>query len=230
MPDNSTCVVCVPVATSIENQCERCLIELEHRGYHVQRIFGCSAIDVARSGIATEGLERGYKEFMWVDSDICFNPDDVEKLRSHNLPFVCGSYPQKGSGKITTTFLKDDKIGFGKVGKLYQIRCAGFGFNLVKREVFEKVEAFHKLPTCNANTESPIVPYFIPMIHVEDGYYRYWAEDQAFCQRVKDAGIEMWCDTSIVLWHIGKYGYSVKDLGKNSQGFFNEEYSTEVKV
>ena len=33
---------------------------------------------------------RSIDETLWIDSDIGFEPDSVEQLRSHRLPIVCG--------------------------------------------------------------------------------------------------------------------------------------------
>ena len=33
---------------------------------------------------------------MWIDSDVVFYTDDLERLRAHKLPLVCGIYAKKG--------------------------------------------------------------------------------------------------------------------------------------
>ena len=40
-------------------------------------------------------MEQGFGETFWIDADVLFRPDDVEKIRSHNLPLCCGIYPKK---------------------------------------------------------------------------------------------------------------------------------------
>ncbi|MEO8270962.1 MAG: hypothetical protein ABI557_14660, partial [Aureliella sp.] len=59
--------------------------ELERRGYPVWRSFGCSAIDFARSRLATQALSQGFAETLWIDADIVFDPDEVERLRRWTL-------------------------------------------------------------------------------------------------------------------------------------------------
>jgi hypothetical protein len=81
--DPRRCVVLVPVGQSVEPWCEEGLRELEKRGYEVRRVRGFSAIDVGRSQMATDALAAGFEELMWIDSDIAFSVDDVEKLRRH---------------------------------------------------------------------------------------------------------------------------------------------------
>ena len=76
---------------------------LQQRGYRVWRVRGHSAIDQGRSVMATQALAEGYDELMWIDSDIAFDPDAVDRLRSHQLPFTCGLYPKKGLREMAGT-------------------------------------------------------------------------------------------------------------------------------
>ena len=225
--DPNVCCVLVPVGDHIEPACEAGLSELERRGYNVRRRFGCSAIDMIRSVMVTEALMSGFSEVLFIDADIVFNPSDVEKIRKHDLGFVCATYCQKGSGLLTTNFKNMGEVGYGKVGGLHKIDSCGFGFNLVRRYVIEAVEDKHGLPACNIEWGIPFIPYFLPMIHKANGKHRYLCEDLAFCQRCHDCGIDLWCDTTIMLYHVGRKGYSFKDLGKNDQQFFNQPYKDE---
>jgi hypothetical protein len=93
--DPSKCVILVPVDANIEPACEAALVELAHRGYTVRRVYGYAAIDQARNEMAAAALADGFEETVWIDSDISFEPDAVERLRSHGLPIVCGIYARK---------------------------------------------------------------------------------------------------------------------------------------
>src|SRR5215813_4903128 len=90
------CVVLVPVGSYVEPDCDRALSQLEARGYVVRRVYGYAAIDQARSQMATDALAEGFDELMWIDADIGFDPDSVDRLRDHGLPISCGIYPKKG--------------------------------------------------------------------------------------------------------------------------------------
>ena len=90
------CAVLVPYQGRIVSQCQTALLELERRGYVVRRVEGYSAIDQARNQIGSDALADGFQETLWIDSDVGFNPDDIEKVRKHGLPITCGIYPKKG--------------------------------------------------------------------------------------------------------------------------------------
>ncbi len=96
MLPESRCVVLVPVGGTIDLDCEDALRELERRGY--------GSIDAARNQMASGVLAQGFDELMWIDSDIVFDPDDVAKLRRHDLPLVCGIYPKKACRQFACAF------------------------------------------------------------------------------------------------------------------------------
>ncbi len=98
----SSCVVLVPVGSHIEPQTENALRELERRGYPVWRSFGCSAIDFARSRLATQALSQGFAETLWIDADIVFDPDEVERLRRWTLSDIRSVGKSEPAGESTS--------------------------------------------------------------------------------------------------------------------------------
>ncbi len=85
--ENSRCAILVPAGHSIEPHCALTLGQLEAQGYPVRRLYGFSQVDVARNRLATDALAEGFEELMWIDSDIAFEPQSVDRLRAHGLPF-----------------------------------------------------------------------------------------------------------------------------------------------
>jgi hypothetical protein len=219
-PDPKSCVVLVPAGGPIEPRCEEGLRLLERRGYEVRRVRGISAIDLGRSNMAADALRAGFDELLWIDSDIAFDPDDVEKLRSHDRPFVCGVYPKKGCREFACEFAPGTRaVTFGTSSGLTALRYTGFGFALTRRAVYDAIREKLSLPECNQRFGPPIVPYFLPML-VPDGAGRwYLAEDYAFCERARQAGVPILADTSIRLWHVGGYAYGWEDAGSDKSRF-----------
>src|ERR1019366_9441843 len=89
-------VVLTPYTGAIDPGCEQGLAALERRGYVVRWAPGFSAIDFGRTVLANNALRDGFDEILWIDSDIVFEPDDVEKLRNHQMPIVAGIAAKKG--------------------------------------------------------------------------------------------------------------------------------------
>lgn len=213
----------VPVGGTLEPGCEEALRQLERHGYAVWRVRGFSAIDAARNQMASDALAQGFDELMWIDSDIVFEPDDVEKLRRHDLPLVGGMYPKKGSRQFASAFLPDTRqVHFGKRGGLMELLYCGFGFVHTRRELYEKMQQELGLPVCNQRFKGPpLVPFFLPLIAGEGEQAWYLSEDFAFCERARRCGFHIMADTTVRLWHVGPYRYGWEDAGRDVERFGN---------
>ena len=207
--DPRRCIVLVPFSGFIHPECEAGLKELERRGYPLRRVGGYANIDVGRSQMVTDAMRDGFEETMWIDSDVGFDPDSVERLRSHGLPMVCGVYPQKGKRALACHIMPGTaSMTFGKQGGLVELLYAATGFLLVRREVYLAIQEQCKLPMCNERFGHPMIPYFLSLIRpIDDGYW-YLADDYAFCHRARESGFRNFADTTIQLWHIGTYRYA----------------------
>ena len=212
--DPRRCVVLVPFAGQIFPHCERALRELERRGYAVWRVGGYAAIDQGRNQMATDALRAGFEETMWIDADIDFHPDAVDRLRAHRLPIVCGIYPQKGKRALACHILPGTRqMVFGEGGGLVELLYGATGFMLVERRVYEQMQRKLGLPVCNERFGAAMVPFFQPLVQgYEDGHW-YLAEDYAFCQRARECGYRIMADTGVRLWHIGSYAFGWEDAG-----------------
>jgi hypothetical protein len=163
------CLVLVPLYGPLAPRCEDGLRELERRGYTVRRVRGFSAVDQGRNQMASDALHSGVAETMWIDPDIGFEADDVERLRGHGLPLVAGIYPQPGSRSLACHLLPGTKkLTFGQQGGLVEIDHAAAGFLHVRREVYETIRERLALPLCNARFGRGVWPFFMP-IAVESG-------------------------------------------------------------
>ena len=226
---NSQCVILVPVGGSIVPECDAALQELERRGYVVRRIRGFSQVDVARNQIATEALRDGFEELFWIDSDVVFNPDDVDRLRQCGEPFVCAVYPKKGPQEFACNYLPGtESVVFGQGGGLTEMLYVGFGFNYTHRSVYERVRQHCQLPVCNLQFGEALIPFFMPLAKTDAGEPWYLGEDYAFCERVRQCGYRIMVDTTIRLWHVGTYKYSWEDAGGKPQRFATYSFKTGI--
>ncbi len=220
MPPTSRCVVLVPVANTIDPTCEDALRELERRGYPVWRTHGYTTLDAARNQMANDALAQGFDDLMWINPDIVFDPDDLDQLRQHNLPLICGLYAMKASRQFACAFLPDTRqIVFGVGGDVLEILHCGFGFVLTRRVLYETMRQQLELPLCNQHLPSPVVPYFAPLIAGQGEQARYLSEDYSFCERARRCGFRVMADTTIRLWHIGPYPYGWEDAGRDIERF-----------
>ncbi len=212
---NKDCVILVPVYRTLEPETQNGLQVLQERGYHVELLLGSSQIDLARSQMATDALAAGYTETMWIDADTGFSPDDVETLRAHQLPLVCGLYPTKDGKRFACKFLAGDAgATFGVGGGLREILYAGMGFTLIRAEAYHAIQAQHQLPRCTGGYEGKeVVPYFMPALAQNGrGGIDYLSEDFSLSHRAREAGIEVMADTTIRLGHVGRHVVTWEDM------------------
>ena len=209
------CVILVPVAAHIEPATLDCLSRLMDRGYRVQTLRGCSQIDLARSMLATDALRDGFAETLWIDSDVTFTVEDVERLRAHGKPFTAGLYVKKGNPEFACKFREGTReLTFGTDGGLIELEYAAMGFTHIRREVYERIQSGLGLPTCSGGYDGKtIVPYFLPLLAPIPGGFDYLSEDYSFCYRARQVACPVFADTRLKLGHgNGPYRYTWDDI------------------
>lgn len=211
----SKSVVLVPHLSGIIAECEASLRELEREGVRVIRSEGSSQIDVARNMLASDALHDGYDSIFFIDADIGFEPRDPLRLLARPEPVLCGVYSKKGSRELTSRFDRNVKsVEFGETGGLYPLRHAAGGFLRVKASVFVRLIEELRMPLCNARWSRGFWPFFQPMIvPLDDGDHHYLGEDWSFSERLAQIGVVPLADTTIRLWHYGRFPFGWEDAG-----------------
>lgn len=158
-------------------------------------------LGVARDELVRLALEdKSVTHLMWLDTDnVAEFPNDINQamkvLYQCNVPIVSGLYRAKQKEGFNYAAWMDaklsDKIGFVSIqnwtGNFIEVDTVGFGFCLIKREVFEKMPA----PWFPWNTPSP-------------------SEDFNFCINARKAGYKIHVMTDVKIGHIG-YLYVAND-------------------
>lgn len=209
-PDLSKCVVIVPFMDAILHHVEDGLRALERSGVRVIRRGGCSAIDYARSALASAALIEGFDSILFIDSDVMFNPADAIRLLLRPEPIVAGIYSQKRFGKINALLMPGTtEIPWGDRGIDLEVRGVGAGFLRIRREAFQAIADHHGLVTCTGNG-CTLWPFFqpFPAPDEETGEITYLCEDMAFCRLAREAGLKIIADTRIRLSHMGLFEYT----------------------
>jgi hypothetical protein len=220
-------VILVPCNGGIIWDVDTKLRKLEtEKGYEVWRTPGYSAIDQCRNRMAYDAIyRRDFDELIWIDGDVDFELDDIEKLRNSNKDIIAGVYPFKGHPEMTFDPLYDNQeIIFGDKGSVYQVHCVATGFLYTKRKVYETMVENLQLPLCNTSFDCPAYPWFRPNIWVENGNNYYLGEDFSFCKYAQQSGFNIFIDSTIKLKHIGRYAYTWEDLVYKKKNISNITY------
>lgn len=145
-------------------------------------------IDYSRNQLVEVALQNGSSHLMFIDSDIQFQPDGVARLLAHDKDIVGGYYnTRRGNNPIRVKGPEGFAVPDPLPASMFQCIVLPTGFMLIKLECLQKLQR----------------PYFSVITH-EKGTV---GEDVNFCRKAHDAGIEIYCDPTIQLGHVGKQIY-----------------------
>jgi hypothetical protein len=201
----------VPVYRDMPAEFFICCWKLVRATFHFD--FSCrftqgqSLVSRARNWLTAEFLETDCTHCLWIDCDMIFTPQDVERLASHDEAIVGGFYPFKKDGELSLVagyYPPPDERG------LLPVRYMGAGFLLVRRDVFERMIAAYG-PEISYPDNGQIHHDFwrVGIYRGRDAYAtgRYLNEDLFFQQNALDLGFKVWGDTHVVLKHLGVIPY-----------------------
>lgn len=147
-------------------------------------------VNGGRSQAIRQSPIHGYDYFLFVDSDIGFTLENVEKLLAHDKDIVCSPYlchDDKGvyqAGMFSYPGVISGKCGVETKG-LHRVDYCGAGFMLVKAKVFSATK----------------YPWFRHSIVEMNGLASEVGEDLGFCMNVKQSGFDVWCDFNNPVYH-----------------------------
>ena len=165
-----------------------------------------SNVNRARNSCAAKFLAGDATHLMFVDADIQFRAEDINKLVSHDKEIVGGIYPQKTlPPKMVVNTLDNGK----REGDLVEVGTLGTGFMLIKRVVFqamieEGAQKYTDAIGLSSVENDNQYDFFNCTI---DSNGRYLTEDWSFCRRWRQLGGQIWADTTIPLVHVGYHRF-----------------------
>lgn len=164
----------------------------------------CVGADVRRGKFQTPfGGSIDYDYIMWIDSDQVFNNEMFDKLFQLDKEIVSGWYCQPGphddGSKFTPVVEKMEDDFFEKNGyykflsskeitekkEPFKADYIGFGWVLIKKGVFEKIE----------------YPWFAPKQRFVGELSDMCSEDVSFCIDARNLGIDIWVDPTCRVGH-----------------------------
>ncbi len=124
---------------------------------------------------------------LFVDSDVLPRTNTLEKLLNLDKDIVTGVYPMTTRNGLFWSVSREEPFNPLGVDDLpdnpFKVKSCGFGIVLIKINVFEKLEW----------------PYW--KNEFEPGVIKK-GEDIYFCDKVREAGFDIWCDPKVKCNHI----------------------------
>ena len=164
-----------------------------------------SLISRARNTLVAKFLNNPTStHLMFVDADIGWEPWHLLVLLNAQKDVIGGLYPMK---TLPIKWVVNGFDGAEQEGDLQEVSKTGTGFMLVKRDVFEKLNAHPAVKSFNNDIGLPkeldqhLRTYYDTAVREN----RYYSEDWTFCENWRDIGGKVWVDKRVLLKHTGTY-------------------------
>lgn len=190
-------LVAVPCMDQVPAQFAQSLATLRKVGACVIAFQCGSLIYTSRNNLAAEAVKHGMDYVFWLDSDMLFPPDTLERLlddikKQEGDVIMTGMYCRRVAPFHPTVFetleIVDDVSTWTDYKEipdgLFEVQGCGFGCVLAPTSVFVDVQA-------------KFGHMFSPIGDV--------GEDLSFCWRARQCGWKIVCDPSIELGHVGHH-------------------------
>jgi hypothetical protein len=166
-----------------------------------------SLISRARNTLTAKFLHnKESTHLMFIDADIGWEPWHLLVMLNAQKDVIGGLYPMK-SLPVKWCVNGFEGAQVSEDGTLQEVSKTGTGFMLIKREVFEKLNAHPATkPFINDIGLPPeLNPYMKTYFDTAVRENRYYSEDWTFCENWRDLGGQVWVDKRVLLKHTGTY-------------------------
>jgi len=174
----------VPTNRLIKSKTAESLLKLAANSKHDYRfIISTRGYNTSenRNYIATQAVKKSCDYLFFIDDDMIFPPDTLDKLLAHKKDIVGGVYMTKYEQQEPVVEYLDNE----RPNELFKCKAIGTGMMLIKTDVF------NKLPQ----------PWF-KYEWYKNGMVKR-SHDWIFCEDARNDGIEVWADPTLDIKHIG---------------------------
>ena len=184
-------LIAIPAMDKIWTITAQCLMNIQPVGEFGTKFIIGMQVDQARNLLAKYAVENDFDRILWLDSDMTFSPDIMERLSADldaGWDVVCGIFFKRKfpvEPVVYKELSKDTITPYWEYPQNSVFPVAGFGFGAVMM----KTEVLLDL-------EEP------PFDHL-DGL----GEDYSFCARMQRKGRKIACDSRVKVGHIGAIIY-----------------------
>ena len=189
-------LIAIPAMEQMYTWTVQCLSNLRQIGECRTETVVRMPVDMARNKLARLACDQGFDRILWIDSDMKFDPDMMERLSEdleQGYDVVSGLYfmrkfpPEPVIYKTldTDNFRAEPYYDYPQ-DALFPIAGCGFGGVLMRTEVLVDLDE----------------PPFTPFMH--------FSEDLSFCLRMAEKGRKIACDSRVKMGHMGTIIFSEK--------------------
>lgn len=156
-----------------------------------------------RNDIVEQAVLNGSTHILWLDSDMEFPPDTLNRLLAHGKPVVGANCVKKSRPSEPTAAGHNWKKVFTRQSStgLEKVESTGTGVLLVEMAAYEAMV-----------NQPEMTPIYAFAWHA--GQKRFVGEDVRWCLNHMKLGGEVWIDHDLSkqIRHVGRWGYSHDDV------------------
>ena len=201
----SRVLVATPALHKVNSQFYESMLKMRSHAFVAHAMEIGSLVYMARNRLAKTAVANNFDYIVWIDSDMVFEPDTVNKLVAHvkeGKDFVSGLYFSRQfpmhpivMKDIVWERQEDGTIKHGATpyydypkDQVFKIAGCGFGICITSVDMIAHVAGEFRQP--------PFDPF--PSL----------GEDYSFCWKANKLGYQCWCDSSIKAGHVGEFVYN----------------------
>jgi hypothetical protein len=175
----------------------------------VETMTNESLISRARNTLTAKFLHtKESTHLMFIDADIGWEPWHLLVMLDAQKDVIGGLYPMKSLPVKWCVNGIPGQVEEPGIN-LIEVTKTGTGFLLIKRDVFEKLNAHPATKPFNNDIGLPVElnPYMKTYFDTAVRENRYYSEDWTFCENWRDIGGQVWVDKRVLLRHVGTYTF-----------------------
>jgi len=148
-----------------------------------------------RNYITAQAIKADCTHLLLLDDDMVYEKGLIERLVAHDKDIVGATYhvrrlTEEGiNGNVIEYFDEENDMKLLEGNDLFKCKALGGGLLLLDLKAVMRVE-------------QPYFWYKVLKVGMVEMSNDWW-----FCEKAREAGLDVWCDPSIHLKHIGEYEY-----------------------
>lgn len=173
-------------------------------GWELAIYSGNCHVDSSRNRLARDFIKSDCTDYMSLDADVAWVPQDLVELLGYDRDVVAGVYPKKHGDDTYPLLMFDGEIWSDRDG-LIEVKGVPTGFLRIRRQVLQRLadEAVHY----NARNEAQDgAMALIFERQVIDGML--WGGDYVFCRKARAAGFKIFIAPEMRFEHSGEESWT----------------------
>lgn len=173
-------------------------------GWELSIYSGNCHVDSSRNRLARDFLRTDCTDYISLDADVAWTPQDLISLLRYDRDVVAGVYPKKNGDDTYPLLMFDGEIWSDRDG-LIEVKGVPTGFLRIRRQALQRLsdEATHY----NARNEAQDgAMALIFERQVIDG--TLWGGDYVFCRKARAAGYKIYIDPDMRFEHSGEESWT----------------------